>query len=114
MPAIDSATQTQPAIGIGAVLHSRLRPAPNRFAYPAYFLRLPLRMLESQPWPFRRLARNGRALFAINDADHGDGRPLLAWIENLHSHYFLEITTTIQGAALPIVKRVDLQGLDIQ
>ncbi len=85
MPSIDSATQPQPAIGIGAVLHSRLRPAPNRFAYPAYFLRLPLRMLESQPWPFRWLRRNDRALFAINDADHGDGRPLLAWIEDILS-----------------------------
>ncbi len=37
----------------------------------------------------------------------------LAWIENLHSHFFLEITTTIQGAALPIVKKVDLYGLDM-
>lgn len=71
------------AIGLGSVQHARLRPATNRFAYPSYFLRLPLRALAAQPWPFRWLARNGRGLFALNDADHGDGRPLLAWIEDL-------------------------------
>jgi uncharacterized protein len=79
----DPAAATGPAIGIGTVHHARLRPAPNRFAYPSYFLRLPLRALERGPWPFRRLARNGRGLFALNDADHGDGGPLLAWIETL-------------------------------
>ncbi len=35
----------------------------------------------------------------------------MAWIENLHSHYYLEITTTIKGAALPVVKKIDLDGL---
>lgn len=71
------------AIGIGRVHHARLRPAANHFAYPSYFLRLPLRALQRQSWPFKRLARNGRGLFALNDADHGDGRPLLEWIEDL-------------------------------
>ncbi len=76
-------TTCQAAIGIGSVRHARLRPAAHRFAYPAYFLRLPLRALARQPWPFRRLARNGSGLFALNDADHGDGRPLLTWIDEL-------------------------------
>jgi DUF1365 family protein len=71
------------SIGIGAVRHTRLRPAAHRFAYPSFFLRLPLRALAGQPWPFRWLARNGRGLFALNDADHGDGRPLLEWIDDL-------------------------------
>lgn len=41
-------------------------------------------------------------------------RPLaigLGWIENTQSSYFLEITTSIQGAALPMVKKVALPGL---
>ena len=71
------------AIGIGSVQHARLRPAANRFAYRSYFLRLPLRALAQQPWPCRLLARNGRGLFALNDADHGDGRPLVEWIDAL-------------------------------
>ena len=35
----------------------------------------------------------------------------LGWIENIQSHYYLEITTTIQGAALPIIKKIDLPGM---
>jgi DUF1365 family protein len=71
------------AIGIGAVHHARLRPAANRFSYRSYFLRLPLRALSRRPWQYRRLARNGPGLFALNDADHGDGSPLLEWIDRL-------------------------------
>lgn len=71
-------------IGRGSIRHARLRPATNAFAYGAFFLRLPLRALAQQPWPLRWLQRNARfALFALNDADHGDGRPLLTWIDDL-------------------------------
>jgi len=74
---------SQATIGIGSVRHKRLRPAKNAFAYPAFFLRLPLRALSDSAWPWRWLRHNRRGLFAINDADHGDGRPLLEWIEDL-------------------------------
>jgi DUF1365 family protein len=72
-----------PQIGLGQVRHARQRPARNAFAYGSFFLRLPLRALARRPWAFRQLARNGRGLFALNDADHGDGGPLLSWIEDL-------------------------------
>jgi uncharacterized protein len=71
------------SIGVGKVLHARRRPAAHRFGYSAWFLRLPLRALESRPWPWRWLRRNGAGLAAINDADHGDGRPLLQWIADV-------------------------------
>ncbi|HXF45394.1 MAG TPA: DUF1365 domain-containing protein [Burkholderiaceae bacterium] len=73
----------QAAIAFGSVRHRRLRPAAHAFAYPAFFVRLPLRALAAARWPWRLLARNARGAFAINDVDHGDGRPLLAWIETL-------------------------------
>jgi DUF1365 family protein len=72
-----------PSIGIGSVRHTRTRPASHRLSVPAFFLRLPLRALSARRWPFRWLARNRAGLFALNDADHGDGRPLLEWIEAL-------------------------------
>jgi DUF1365 family protein len=72
-----------PQIGLGQVRHARSRPARNAFAYGSFFLRLPLRSLARQPWTLRKLARNGRGVFAFNDADHGDGGPLLAWIDRL-------------------------------
>ncbi len=37
----------------------------------------------------------------------------LGWIENVQSHFYLEITTTIKGAALPTVRRIDLPELGI-
>ena len=70
-------------LGTGSIRHARLRPAINRFSYAAWFLRLPLRALAEQPTAGKWLKRNRRALFALNDADHGDGRPLLEWIDAL-------------------------------
>jgi DUF1365 family protein len=70
-------------IGHGQVRHARLRPVAHRFAYRSFFLRLPLRTLATAPWPLRGLGRNRAALFGVHDADHGDGGPLLAWIERL-------------------------------
>ena len=45
-------------LGIGEVRHARVRPAPNKFAYPTYFLMLPMRSLHDAwtpaPAPSRR------------------------------------------------------------
>lgn len=72
-----------PQIGLGTVRHARLRPSAHRFAYRSFFLRLPLRALARQPLALRALRVNRAGLFALHDADHGDGRPMLAWIEAL-------------------------------
>jgi DUF1365 family protein len=72
----------QALIGIGQVRHARLRPVPNRFAYPTAFLLLPMRQLRAQP--SAEFARNRFGLIAFHDADHGDGRrDSLAWLEDL-------------------------------
>jgi len=69
-------------IGTGQVRHTRLRPARNRFAYPTYFLMLPMRSLRSQGAP--ALARNRFGLISFHDRDHGDGGPdSLAWLDGL-------------------------------
>ena len=52
---VSDATAAAPLIGIGQVRHARLRPARNGFAYPTYFLMLPMRSLRAQPR--RRAAR---------------------------------------------------------
>ncbi|MGH6623703.1 MAG: DUF1365 domain-containing protein [Burkholderiaceae bacterium] len=72
-----------PQIGFGEVRHSRLRPAQHAFRYGAFFVRLPLRSMQERQCSQRGLARNRTGLFSINDADHGDGRPLLEWIEDV-------------------------------
>ena len=74
--------QAEPLIGIGQVRHARLRPVVHRFAYPTYFLLLPMRRLRERPAP--ALARNRFGLIAFHDADHGDGRAdSLGWLESV-------------------------------
>jgi uncharacterized protein len=69
-------------IGFGQVRHTRLRPAHNAFAYPTYFLLLPLRSLRAAG--SGNLARNRWAPLSFYDCDHGDGRAdSLAWLDEL-------------------------------
>ena len=67
-------------IGQGQVRHARSRPQAHAFAYPTFFLMLPLRSLRAQG--DGALARNRRAALSFHDRDHGDGRAdCLAWLE---------------------------------
>lgn len=69
-------------IAFGEVRHTRHRPQRNAFAYPTYFLMLPMRSLRAHG--NGALARNRRAALAFHDADHGVGGPdALAWLDGL-------------------------------
>ena len=71
-----------PLLGIGTVRHRRLRPAEHAFAYPTYFLMLPMRSLRSAPEA--SLRRNRFGLMSFHDRDHGDGgADALAWLDEL-------------------------------
>jgi len=77
-----------PHIGFGQVRHTRLRPTRHAFAYPTYFLMLPLRslqQLERQPGEWHI---NTPGLLSFFETDHGDGRPpqqggAMAWLDEL-------------------------------
>lgn len=76
----------RPLIGIGQVRHTRLRPACHAFAYPTFFLLLPLRSLRAHG--DGTLALNHAGWISFHDADHGDGRGpqqggALGWMEHL-------------------------------
>ena len=69
-------------IAFGSVRHTRLRPTRHAFAYPTYFLMLPMRSLRSTPCI--ALPRNRFGLIGFHDTDHGDGRAdALAWLDEL-------------------------------
>ena len=71
-----------PLLGIGEVRHARVRPVAHRFAYPTFFLLLPMRALSRQASP--ALPRNRFGAVSFHDADHGDGRAdSLAWLDEL-------------------------------
>jgi uncharacterized protein len=69
-------------IGFGQVRHTRVRPARNAFAYPTYFLMLPMRSLSKQG--AGSLPRNHFAPISFYDRDHGDGRAnSLQWLDEM-------------------------------
>jgi DUF1365 family protein len=72
-------------LGRGVVRHARFRPTAHAFAYPTWFLLLPMRTPAGEtpvaPWP---IARNRRAWVSFHDADHGDGTAdALPWLERV-------------------------------
>lgn len=71
-----------PLIGFGQVRHTRLRPVRNAFAYPTYFLMLPLRSMHRDGGG--DLAHNRCGALSFFDRDHGDGRDnALEWLDAL-------------------------------
>lgn len=69
-------------LGMGLVRHRRLRPREHAFAYPSYFLWLPMRSLRREACT--ALNRNGSGWLSFHDADHGNGgSDALAWLETL-------------------------------
>jgi DUF1365 family protein len=72
-----------PTLLIGHVMHRRLRPVVNAFAYPVFFVRLPLDRLAEADNALFRVDRPG--LMSFRQKDHGprDGSPLLAWMQAL-------------------------------
>ena len=57
----------------GAVMHRRLRPVAHQFRYRAFWLLIDLDELPRLPARLRLFSRNRFNLFALHDADHGDG-----------------------------------------
>ena len=74
-----------PLLGFGQVRHTRLKPARHAFAYPTYFVMLPLRAMQAQKNQARhQLAHNRRGLLSFFDRDHGEGGDnALAWMDAL-------------------------------
>ena len=82
-PAVNAATsQPVPMLGFGQVRHTRLKPAHNAFAYPTYFLMLPMRAMQQHGSGVLRHNRPG--LLSFFDRDHGDGRGnAVQWLDEL-------------------------------
>jgi len=74
-----------PQLGVGQVRHTRLRPLRRAFAYPTFFLLLPMRSLRAgAPTD---LPHNRAGAISFWDSDHGDGRrDALAWLDELLAH----------------------------
>jgi len=71
-----------PTLYLGRVFHRRLRPARHQFAYPVFYLCLPLRQLDRCRLACFSLGTWN--LLSFHARDHGprDGSALLPWIES--------------------------------
>ena len=81
-------TAFTPLIGFGQVRHTRLRPRRHAFAYPTYFLMLPLRSLQKATPQTGQWHINHPGLLSFFETDHGDGRGpaqggAIAWLDEL-------------------------------
>jgi DUF1365 family protein len=80
--AAQHAAAASPLLGFGQVRHTRLKPVRNAFAYPSYFLMLPMRAMQQAGGG--ALAHNRSGLLSFFDRDHGDGRSnAVAWLDEL-------------------------------
>ena len=77
-------TETTPAsIAFGEVRHQRFLPTRHHFAYPAFFLRIPVHLMAGQRSGGLVYGFNRPALLSFYDRDHGDGSGTLDWITEL-------------------------------
>lgn len=74
----------EPSILFGNVMHKRLFPKVNSFAYGIYYLVFPLSAAKNLPIPFNR-----RGFLSFYDRDHGacDGSDLESWARGILADY---------------------------
>ncbi len=100
-------------LGFGQVRHTRLKPARNAFAYPTYFLMLPMRAMQKDG--SGALAHNRRGMLSFFDRDHGDGRDnAVSWLDELLLREGVEDATgEIWLHTYPRVLRLHLQAREL-
>lgn len=69
------------ALYTGWVMHRRRKPTHHRFKYGVFSLLLDLDEIPQLARRLRLFNWNGPGLFSFHDRDHGDGRPLGAWLD---------------------------------
>src|SRR5258708_10622150 len=77
--------QTAPASALyeGWVMHRRLSPRHHRFKYRVFAMLLELDELAALDRKLTLFKYNRWGLFSFQDRDHGDGRPLKLWLDDL-------------------------------
>ena len=64
-------------------MHRRLRPRRHRFQYRVFAMLLELEELPALGRALRLFKHNAFGLFSFHDKDHGDGRDLNVWLDEL-------------------------------
>ncbi|HKU64546.1 MAG TPA: DUF1365 domain-containing protein [Rhizomicrobium sp.] len=67
----------------GWVMHRRLRPKHHRFQYRVFAMLLEMDELAALDRKLALFKYNRWGLFSFQDRDHGDGRPVKLWLDDL-------------------------------
>jgi DUF1365 family protein len=83
------------SIVFGTVRHRRMRPRLHAFAYPVFFLRLPMRTMQRAPLETRLFGIEARRLFRVCQKDYGrrDGSSVLALIDGVLAEHGISDAT---------------------
>ena len=81
--ASDQQTAPTSALYEGWVIHRRLSPKHHRFKYRVFAMLLELDELAALDRKLTLFKYNRWGLFSFQDRDHGDGRPLKPWLDDL-------------------------------
>jgi len=71
------------ALYTGWVMHRRFHPRQHSFRYRVFSLLIDLDELPSLDRELRLFKWNSAGIFSFHDRDHGDGRPLNTWLNDL-------------------------------
>jgi DUF1365 family protein len=74
----------------GWVMHRRLRPRQHRFKYRVFAMLLELEELPVLDRELRLFKHNRWGMFSFQDRDHGDGRPLGVWLDELLARHDID------------------------
>ena len=80
--ALDQQSTPASALYEGWVMHRRLSPKHHRFKYRVFAMLLELDELAGLDRKLTLFKYNRWGLFSFQDRDHGDGRPLRAWLDD--------------------------------
>jgi DUF1365 family protein len=78
------------AIYEGWVMHRRLRPRHHHFQYRVFSMLLELGELAALDRRLALFKYNRWGLFSFRDRDHGDGRPLKVWLDDLLAQHGID------------------------
>ena len=104
---MDKFTKNCTQMFFSKIYHKRLRPKIHEFNYKNFYVSVPIRSYfqnNSKGNIFFGLNRN--SFLTVNDSDHGDGSPLIEWIENTLEKFKLKVDGEIWLSTFPKVFRL--------
>lgn len=104
---MNNITKNCTQVFFSTIFHKRLRPKIHEFKYKNFYVSVPIRSYyQNNMKGSIFLGLNRFSLLTVNDNDHGDGSPLIKWIEKILFKFKLEVDGEIWLSTFPKVFRL--------